>query len=116
MTPSAPPIYQTRILPELRRIQDQFGHLKRDELRRFSKDSGIPQYRLQAVASYFPHFRLAPPPAVTVRVCRDMACHLAGSASLLRDLGSLSPKGVHVEGTSCLGRCDRPPAVFIALH
>jgi formate dehydrogenase beta subunit len=116
MTTSSSSIYHLRILPALRRIQDEFGYLDRDELRQFSKDSGIPLYRLQAVASYFPHFRLAPPPAVTVRVCRDMACHLAGAASLLRELGSPSPQGVLVEGASCLGRCDRPPAVSIELH
>src|SRR5215471_4021378 len=113
---SSPSAYHIRILPALRRIQDEFGYLNGNELRKFHKDSGIPLHRLQAVASYFPHFRLAPPPAVTVRVCRDMACHLAGSASLLGDLGSLSHQGLLVEGASCLGRCDRPPAVLIALH
>jgi NADH:ubiquinone oxidoreductase subunit F (NADH-binding) len=109
-------IYQTRILPALYRIQEQFGYLDRDELQRFSRDSGIPLYRLQAVASYFPHFRLTPPPAVRVQVCRDMACHLAGAGSVRQELGSLQSEGVVVEGVSCLGRCDRAPAVFIAVH
>ena len=109
-----------RILPELRRIQEKHGYLDRDELKRFSKDSGIPLYRLQAVASFFPHFRLTPAPAVTVKVCRDTACHLAGAASTLAQLGSLEckeeGKEVRVEGVSCLGRCDRAPAVCIAVH
>src|ERR1019366_2086806 len=101
------------ILPELRRIQEKHGYLDRDELKRFSKSSGIPLYRLQAVASFFPHFRLTPAPAVTVKVCRDTACHLAGAASTLEDLRLLASDGVGVEGVSCPGRCDRPPAVCI---
>jgi formate dehydrogenase beta subunit len=109
-----------RILPELRRIQGKHGYLDRNELKRFSSDSGIPLYRLHAVASFFPHFRLTPAPAVTVKVCRDTACHLAGAASTLEQLGSLESKEegkeVRVEGVSCLGRCDRAPAVCIAVH
>jgi NADH:ubiquinone oxidoreductase subunit F (NADH-binding)/NADH:ubiquinone oxidoreductase subunit E len=103
-----------RLLPELRRIQDKHGYLDRNELERFSRNSGIPLSRLQAVASFFPHFRLTPAPAVTVRVCRDLACHLAGAAPVLHELGSMGGKEVRVEGVSCLGRCDRAPAVCIA--
>jgi NADH:ubiquinone oxidoreductase subunit F (NADH-binding)/NADH:ubiquinone oxidoreductase subunit E len=102
-----------RILPELRRIQDKHGYLDRHELERFSRNAAIPLSRLQAVASFFPHFRLTPAPALTVRVCRDLACHLAGAAPLLHELGSMEGKEVRVEGVSCLGRCDRAPAVCI---
>lgn len=104
-----------RILPELRRIQKEYGYLDRNELKRFSRNSGVPLYRLQAVASFFPHFRLAPATSVTVKVCRDTACHLAGAASTLEDLRLLASDGVLVEGVSCLGRCDRAPAVCIAV-
>lgn len=105
-----------RILPELRRIQKEYGYLDRDELKRFSRNSDVPLYRLQAVASFFPHFRLAPATGVTVKVCRDTACHLAGAASTLEELCLLASDGVRVEGVSCLGRCDRAPAVCIAVH
>ena len=113
-TPSSLALYEPRILPALRRIQEQFGYLKPDELRRFSKSSGIPLYRLQEVASFFPHFRLTPASRVTVRVCRDMACHMNGSAALMKELAAAAGEHVSVEGVSCLGRCDRPVAVSIA--
>lgn len=100
----------------MRRIQEKYGYLNRDELNRFSTKSGIPRYRLQEVASFFPHFRLTPATGVTVKVCRDTACHLAGAESTLERLGSLERKEVSVEGVSCLGRCDRAPAVCIAIH
>ena len=74
----------------------------------------MPQYRLQAVASFFPHFHLSPPKKILLRVCRDTSCHLAGSAAMLRGLQSLASEHVAVEGVSCVGRCDRAPAACIA--
>jgi len=120
-TTSLPSYYEPKILPALRRIQEQFGYLKPEELRRFSKREEIPLYRLQEVASFFPHFRLAEAPTVTVRVCRDMACHMNGSASLTEELAAAAKElngeagnRIAVEGVSCLGRCDRPVAVSVS--
>jgi len=107
------PPYAPAILPALHRIQDRFGYLDPDALRQYSEDSGIPQYRLQAVASFFPHFRLTAPKKITLRVCRDLSCHLAGSGRLLRELAALANDDVAVEGVSCLGRCDRAPAACL---
>jgi len=81
----------------------------------YAEKSGTPLYRLQEVASFFPHFNLSPPRKVTLRVCRDMACHMAGSARILAELGGLPGEEVTVEGTSCLGRCDRAPAACVAI-
>jgi formate dehydrogenase beta subunit len=105
-----------QILPALRTIQNRCGYLSREELRQFSEESGIPLYRLQEVASFFPHFRLTTPPRLTLRVCRDMACHMAGSGEMLRTLKTQGMiEGAQVEGVSCLGRCDRAPAACISI-
>ena len=103
--------HQTRILPALHEIQDKHGYLVRSELERFSKEAEIPLYKLQAVASFFPHFHLTPPPAVTLSVCRDMSCHLAGSSAIRAELKKLEKDGFRVKGVSCLGRCDRTSRV-----
>jgi formate dehydrogenase beta subunit len=76
---TAPNLYGATLVPALQRIQDEFGYLKREALERFSEESGVPQYRLQAVASFFPHFQLSPPKKVVLKICRDTTCHLAGS-------------------------------------
>ena len=83
MNATPAPSYQVRILPELHRVQHEYGYLEPAALESFSKSSGIPLYRLHAVASFFPHFRRTPPPKVSLRVCRDMACHMNGSAEML---------------------------------
>jgi NADH:ubiquinone oxidoreductase subunit F (NADH-binding)/NADH:ubiquinone oxidoreductase subunit E len=109
-------LYAPVLVPALHRIQDEFGYLKPEALADFSRESGVPQYRLQAVASFFPHFLLTPPKKIVLRVCRDLSCHLAGSGKMLRELDALTSEEVAVEGVSCLGRCDRAPAACLSLQ
>jgi NADH:ubiquinone oxidoreductase subunit F (NADH-binding)/NADH:ubiquinone oxidoreductase subunit E len=108
--------YSPVLLPALHRIQQQFGYLKQQALEEFCKDTGVPQYRVQAVASFFPHFLLTPPKKVVLRVCRDLSCNMAGSGKVLRELEALTSEHVAIEGTSCLGRCDRAPAACISVE
>ncbi len=108
--------YEPVIVPALHRIQREHGCLPREALERLAKDLDLPLHRLQSVASFFPHFQLTAPREVTVRICRDMACRMAGSAEILRDLTAAAGGDVSVEGVSCLGRCDRAPAGCIAVH
>jgi NADH:ubiquinone oxidoreductase subunit E len=114
--PSArPQYYEGSLLPALLEIQRRHGYLDEESLRRYAEISGVPLQKLQAVGSFFPHFRLAPPAKVTVRICRDMACHMAGSAEMIAKLKALNLQQVIVQGASCLGRCDRAPAACVAL-
>jgi NADH:ubiquinone oxidoreductase subunit F (NADH-binding) len=111
------PTYQPRIIPELHRIQHEHGYLDRAAMEAFSKSSGIPLNRIHAVASFFPHFRTAPPPRVSLRVCRDMACHLAGGGRVIEELAPMAADGrIEITGVSCLGRCDQAPAACMVLH
>src|SRR3954470_15098870 len=103
------------LITALQRIQRQFGYLKRDALEQFSEQYGAPLYRLHSVASFFPHFQLTPPKPVTLRICRDMACHMAGSGKMLREMKELGGGQIAVQGVSCLGRCDRAPAACVAV-
>ncbi len=116
MTPTSLAIYEPTILPALHRMQAKSGYLSKEDLRQFSQQSGIPMHRLQGVASFFPHFRLTPPPTVTLHVCRDMSCHLAGSAQVLKEMATIDDPRLHVEGVSCLGRCDRAPAACLVVR
>jgi len=103
------------LISELKTIQAQYGYLPADELRKFSHRTAVPLYQIQAVASFYPHFRLRPGPRLDVRVCGDLSCHLAG-ARRLRAAGEqhgASLTGCEVGTTSCLGRCDQAPAVAI---
>lgn len=106
------------IIPTLYRYQSRRGgYLTRDDLRRVAREVNVPLHRVQSLVSFFPHFRTEPPPKVTVHVCQDMACHLRGAARLLEhvEAHARNQYGDQAEvcGVSCLGRCDRAPAVTI---
>jgi len=106
------------LVTALQKIQSQFGYLKREALEQYSEETGVPLYRLHSVASFFPHFQLTPPKPVTLKICRDMACHMGGSGKMLRDLQHSLRNGtdlINVEGVSCLGRCDRAPAACVSI-
>jgi NADH:ubiquinone oxidoreductase subunit F (NADH-binding)/NADH:ubiquinone oxidoreductase subunit E len=115
MAAERPTSYSPVLLPALHRIQRQFGYLKQEALEEFCKEKGVPRYRLQAVASFFPHFLLTPPKKVVLRVCRDLSCNMAGSGKMLAELDTITSEQVGIEGVSCLGRCDRAPAACISV-
>src|SRR5579862_8071370 len=105
------------IVQALSEIQHKFGYLPDAELRALAERIQQPLHRLHEVASFFPHYQLQPPPAAEVKVCCDMACHLAGGESLCRHLEEVGQQAggqeVTVNRVSCLGRCDGAPAVSI---
>jgi NADH:ubiquinone oxidoreductase subunit F (NADH-binding)/NADH:ubiquinone oxidoreductase subunit E len=104
------------IVQTLQEIQERCGWLPEVELRALAARLRAPLHRVHEVASFYPHYRLEPPPAVDVRVCRDMTCRLLGSLRLRAELERLAqdldPAKVKVSGASCLGRCDSAPCVF----
>lgn len=104
------------LIHELERLQQEHGHLTDDLLRELAHSLATPLYRLQELVSFYPHFRNTPPAAVTVSVCRDMSCHLAGSDGLAGRLAAAIGTGnadVEVEEVSCLGCCELAPAVRV---
>src|SRR4029079_6111286 len=109
------------IVQQLNQIQSRFGYLPRESLVALAERLAVPLYRIQEVVSFFPHYRKTPPPELEIHVCRDMSCHLRGSAQLIDDLkknlsAEIADGRASVCGVSCLGRCDRAPAVRIDHH
>jgi formate dehydrogenase/bidirectional [NiFe] hydrogenase diaphorase subunit len=106
------------MIQALRDIQQRYGYLPAEELELVALRFSQPLYRVQEVASFFPHFRLTPPAAVSVHVCQSMTCHLRGAADVLAAKEYIEVTNREnisaVEGVSCLGRCDRAPVVCIS--
>ena len=105
---------------ELRAIQASYGFLPTDQLHKLSLKLKRPVSEIHAVASFYPHFYLKPPPKVDVRVCADMSCHLRGADQVCQSInqafGSQPATEVTVKNVSCLGRCDTAPALSLNDH
>lgn len=104
----------------LKEIQLKHGHLPEDELRALSDREHIPLYEIHGVASFYPHFRLSPAPKVSIRVCRDISCHMKDSLEIYETLTDMIDgvgfEGWEIDTVSCLGQCDGAPAIAINGH
>jgi NADH:ubiquinone oxidoreductase subunit F (NADH-binding)/NADH:ubiquinone oxidoreductase subunit E len=102
------------VFDELRAIQRTHGYLPEPELRALADKLGLPLFRLQGVASGYPHFFLKPPARAEVRVCGDMSCHRYGANTLRETLERrFQGQDVNIKHVSCLGRCDLAPAIAV---
>jgi NADH:ubiquinone oxidoreductase subunit F (NADH-binding)/NADH:ubiquinone oxidoreductase subunit E len=108
------------IFDDLRAIQLRHGFLPKAELEALSSRRQTPLYQIHSVASFYPHFHLAPPAHAEVRVCADMSCHLNGACELRADLerrfAGARKSEVEIRDVSCLGRCDHAPAIAVNDH
>jgi NADH:ubiquinone oxidoreductase subunit F (NADH-binding) len=105
----------TNPIEELLALQEARGHLTDEDLRGLGERLGIPLYELQGLASFYPHFRRTPPPALRVSACRDLSCHLRDGGDALQRLELLCAgrDDVEFQAISCPGQCDRAPACLI---
>jgi NADH:ubiquinone oxidoreductase subunit F (NADH-binding) len=103
------------LIEELYALQETAGYLKEEELRALSERVRVPLYEIEAVASFYPHFRRKPPAAVHVAACRDLSCRLRGGTEAIGALRERcrSKPGVEFHEVSCLGRCDSAPACAV---
>ncbi|MCG3135653.1 MAG: hypothetical protein HMLKMBBP_03375 [Planctomycetes bacterium] len=103
------------LLHRLHELQLAHGWLSDDTLRAASRDWNVPLYQLQAVTSFYPHYRRSPPPRATVAVCRDAACWMKGGETYVREIRSrlAAHADVEVKEVSCLGRCECAPAAAV---
>lgn len=109
---------ESLIIPALHdRQQARGGYLTKGDMKSVAEEVNLPLHKINAVVSFFPHFRTSPPPKVQVHVCRDMACHLNKSSDTIKQVQRWARDKhgdtVEVCGVSCLGRCDRPAAAMI---
>jgi formate dehydrogenase beta subunit len=105
------------IFDDLRAIQLRHGFLPKAELESLSSRTQTPLYQIHSVASFYPHFHLAPPALAEVRVCADMSCHLNGACELRAEIEgrftNTRRNEVEIRDVSCLGRCDHAPAIAV---
>lgn len=102
-------------IEELFALQESRGYLSDDDLRALSERRRVPLYELEAISSFYPHFRRTPPPALRVGACRDLSCHLRDGGRASRRLAEICAgrDDVEFEEISCPGLCDAAPACLV---
>ena len=72
-----------RVIAILQDIQDEFGYLPEDALRRVAERLGVPLIQVYGVATFFKAFRLKPRGRHLVTVCMGTACYVRGALAVL---------------------------------
>lgn len=104
------------LFDDLRAIQREFGYLPPAKLKELAANTGVSLHRVHEVASFYPVFHLEPQPRVNAGICVDLSCHMRGGDRICNSLKQRfqsSGMSVGVHEVSCLGLCDRAPAVII---
>ena len=104
------------LIEHLHLIQDHYGRLSAPHLAALAQEMRMAQTEVYEVATFYHHFDVVkedaldqPPPAVTVRVCESLSCHIAGAPHLRERLQAILGKDVRVLSAPCVGRCEQAP-------
>lgn len=111
------------VIPILQAMQDHYGYLPEEGLRRVVETTQITPASITGVSSFYDLFRHKPVGRHLVRVCHGTACHVTGAERVedaLRRHLKIEPgkdtdaKGLFtIEQVACLGCCTLAPVVRI---
>ena len=110
------------LITMLQEIQDAYGYLPEEALTRLSKETRIPLSRIYGVVTFYSQFYLTPRGKNVIRLCRGTACHVRGSADILRTLEehlgigegeTTEDKQFTLETVACLGTCFLAPVMMV---
>ena len=110
------------LIPILQFVQGEAGYLTPEALHEVARYLRIPESTVFGVATFYAQFHFTPRGRNKVTVCRGTACHVRGSAVLVRELeqrlgikpGETTPdQGFTLETVACFGACALAPVVVL---
>jgi NADH-quinone oxidoreductase subunit F len=112
---------RSQLLPALHAVQSRIGWISQPALNYISRRLAVPPAEAYGVATFYALYATKPRPPVVAHVCDDIACRIAGGATICADLRrSLGEAGEPARDGSigwlrspCLGLCDLAPAAMI---
>lgn len=110
------------LMPVLQQIQNVYGYLPEDILKRVSEELDIPMSEIYGVATFYSFFSLKPKGEHIIRVCLGTACYVKGAQQIIDKLSEVLNVDVNdttkdgkftLEATRCLGACGLAPVMMI---
>ena len=111
-----------QLIPILQDVQNQMGFLSRDAVIQIGRHLNLPSSKIYGVATFYNQFRFQPLGKYHIQVCRGTACHVKGSANVLKALerelkiepGDTSKDGqFSLEVVACIGACGLAPVITV---
>ena len=110
------------VLPCLRRIQEDRGHVADADIDGLSTWLGVPRIQIEEVLSFYTQFRRAPVGRWHLQACRNLSCSMRGAEGVIEHLGErlgIAPGETTADGrftlstVECLGSCGTAPVVMV---
>jgi len=117
-----PDAHRDKLIPILQDVQDHFGYLSKDVVIRIGKHLGLPVSKIYGVATFYNQFRFQAIGKNHILICRGTACHVKGSANILKTLqrelgieaGQTTRDGLFsLEVVACIGACGLAPVISV---
>lgn len=109
------------ILLEYQQGKEQ-NFISEEDVMLIANEMSISESRIYSVISFYSLFSTKPRGKYVIQVCSDVPCHVNGSLDVVKELenklkvkmGETTPDKVFsLEYTSCIGCCDKAPAIRI---
>ena len=110
------------IMEALQDIQEQYGYLPEDAIKRVAETLEVPLIEVFRLANFYKAFSLEPRGRHLITVCLGTACHVQGARKLVDEVlgqlkiepgGTTSDKAFTVETVNCVGACALAPVLIL---
>ena len=110
------------LLPRLHAAQEKCGYLSEETISFLAKELNLPRVEVYSLVTFYSMFNLEEKGKYVIHICVSLPCYLKGSKKILEVLkkelnigiGQTTPdKKFTIEAVSCLGICDRAPAMMV---
>ena len=115
-------VKRDNLLNILKNIQRKYGCLPEKKITELSKKINVPLVEIYSAATFYSMLSEKKKGKNVVRICNSPSCYLNGSLNILNeakkilgiDIGQTTKNGKFtLELTSCIGCCDKAPAIMI---
>lgn len=110
------------LLKRLRDIQKDQGYISQDSMKRLSKELNLPISRIYATTTFYSQLKTTPQGKYVIEICNSPSCYLNGSLDIIKHIEkklnirsgqTTKDKIFSLHICSCIGCCDKAPAIKI---
>jgi NADH-quinone oxidoreductase subunit E len=110
------------LIPILQEVQDEFGYLSSESMTAVSELLRMPLSSVYGVVTFYSQFYLTPQGRHKVKVCQGTACHVRGSAAIMKAIEdkfgiqsgeSTADFELTLEEVACFGSCALAPVMVV---
>lgn len=113
---------RSELIEILSEIQENFGYLSEENMRRVEQVLKIPLVEIYGVATFYASFKLRPVGRHIIKVCKGTACHVKKADAIqncieellgVKDKETTEDERFTLECVNCIGACAKAPNIMI---